>query len=68
MLEDRGGAFRAIERVEVYARRSLQGYAALGLRSDVQDGVGQLGAILRAQGKADKAAALPATYGMRWGQ
>ena len=46
----------------MHARRSLQGYAALGLRSDVQDGVGQLGAILRAQGKADEAAALRASY------
>ena len=33
-------------------------YAARGLRSDVEDGVGQLGTILRAQGKADAARAL----------
>ena len=57
-----------LAQAETLARRSLQGYAARGLRSDVEDGVGQLGAILRAQGKADEAAALRAAYGTRSGR
>jgi hypothetical protein len=38
-----------LDEAEIMAQRSLNGYASLGLKNDVDDGVNRLGEILRAQ-------------------
>ena len=57
-LEEKGD----LANMETHARQSLEGYFSLGLTSDVKDGVEQLTAILRAQGKDEEAAAVEQTY------
>ena len=47
---------------ELFARRSLEGYASRNMKSDVIDGVEQLSNILRRQNKMEEATALEKMY------